>query len=119
LEAGLEWFEYRSFYKSKRSTPLSITFAFVATHNHFVLDRGGKVFKQSAPIIKLPAEATEDDHFALLAYLNSSVACFWMKQVFYPKATSVGFDGALAPIQYGRDHGSTLESADAQQAARS
>ena len=23
---------------------LSITFAFVATHNHFVLDRGGKVF---------------------------------------------------------------------------
>ena len=27
-------------------TPLSIAFAFVATHNHFVLDRGGKVFKQ-------------------------------------------------------------------------
>ncbi len=36
-------------------TPLSIAFAFVATHNHFVLDRGGKVFKQSAPVIKLPA----------------------------------------------------------------
>ena len=32
----------------------SIAFAFVATHNHFVLDRGGKVFKQSAPVIKLP-----------------------------------------------------------------
>jgi hypothetical protein len=30
--------------------------AFVrATHNHFVLDRGGKVFKQTAPVIKLPA----------------------------------------------------------------
>ena len=71
-------------------TPLTITFAFVATHNHFVLDRGGKVFKQSAPIIKLPETATEDDHYALLAYLNSSTACFWMKQVFYPKATAVG-----------------------------
>ena len=37
------------------STPLTIAFADLATHNHFVLDRGGKVFKQSAPIIKLPA----------------------------------------------------------------
>ncbi|NCY16855.1 MAG: BREX-2 system adenine-specific DNA-methyltransferase PglX [Actinobacteria bacterium] len=63
----------------------SIAFAFVATHNHFVLDRGGKVFKQSAPVIKLPADATEDDHLALLGILNSSTACFWMKQVFHPK----------------------------------
>ena len=39
-------------------TPLSIAFAFVATHNHFVLDRGGKVFKQTAPVIKLPEGAT-------------------------------------------------------------
>jgi len=85
IEAGLAWFEYRSFYKSKRRTPLSITFAFVATHNHFVLDRGGKVFKQSAPIIKLPERATEDEHLALLGYLNSSTACFWMKQVMTPK----------------------------------
>ena len=69
-------------------TPLSITFAFVATHNHFVLDRGGKVFKQSAPIIKLPADATEDDHLALLGLLNSSTACFWMKQVFQTKAVA-------------------------------
>ena len=46
------------------TTPLSIAFAFVATHNHFVLDRGGKVFKQSAPVIKLPEGATEDDHLA-------------------------------------------------------
>ena len=66
-------------------TPLSIVFAFVATHNHFVLDRGGKVFKQSAPVIKLPPSATEDDHLALLGLLNSSTACFWMKQVCHDK----------------------------------
>ncbi len=58
------------------------------THNHFVLDRGGKVFKQSAPIIKLPKGATEDDHLALLAYLNSSTACFWMKQVMMNKGAT-------------------------------
>ena len=32
------------FFADELRTPLSIVFAFVATHNHFVLDRGGKVF---------------------------------------------------------------------------
>ena len=80
---------------SAYDTPLSITFAEVATHNHFVLDRGGKVFKQTAPVIKLPADATEADHLSLLGVLDSSVACFWMKQVFYLKGgDKVGQDGA-------------------------
>lgn len=80
------WTWYR-WIPSRFRTPLSIAFAFVATHNHFVLDRGGKVFKQSAPVIKLPAGATEDDHLALLGLLNSSTACFWMKQVFHCKGS--------------------------------
>ena len=69
----------------KLRTPLSMVFAFVATHNHFVLDRGGKVFNRSAPIIKLPANATEAEHLALLGLLNSSTVCFWMKQVLQDK----------------------------------
>lgn len=85
---GIPWWALREVYSDRMRTPLTITFAFVATHNHFVLDRGGKVFKQSAPIIKLPASATEDDHYALLAYLNSSTACFWMKQVCHNKTNA-------------------------------
>ena len=73
------------FFRHRYRLPLSITFAFVATHNHFVLDRGGKVFKQTAPVIKLPVDATAVDHLALVGLLNSSVACFWMKQVFHDK----------------------------------
>ncbi len=88
LVRGLSWYELQELYSNKLRTPLSITFAFVATHNHFVLDRGGKVFNRSAPIIKLPEGATEDDHLALLAYLNSSTACFWMKQVMMNKGGS-------------------------------
>ena len=85
-DAGLRWFEYIACTSPPAyDTPLSITFAEVATHNHFALDRGGKVFKQTAPVIKLPADATEADHLALLGVLNSSVACFWMKQVFHNK----------------------------------
>lgn len=89
-ERGLSWYEYGMLARAKLRTPLSITFAFVATHNHFVLDRGGKVFKQSAPVIKLPADATEDDHLALLGVLNSSTACFWLKQVSHNKGEGGG-----------------------------
>src|SRR5690606_35922406 len=55
VEAGLKWWEYGRLTASKLQTPLTITFPFVATHNHFVLDRGGKVFNRTAPAIKLPA----------------------------------------------------------------
>lgn len=79
-EIGLTWYEFSRWHPERFSINLGIAFAFVATHNHFVLDRGGKVFKQSAPVIKLPKDATEDDHLALLGVLNSSTACFWLKQ---------------------------------------
>lgn len=82
----------------KHKTSLSLTFAEVATHNHFVLDRGGKVFKQTAPIIKLPANETEEDHLALLAYLNSSTACFWLKQVCFPKGMHNGSAANATPF---------------------
>jgi len=83
----------------KLDRPLSISFAFVATHNHFVFDRGGKIFKQSAPVIKLDETATEEEHLQLLGLLNSSVACFWMKQVFYPKGGDpMGSDGARLSV---------------------
>ncbi|MBO0517449.1 hypothetical protein, partial [Streptomyces beijiangensis] len=81
LERGMAWHEWQELYPSKLRTPLTIAFAFVATHNHFVLDRGGKVFNRSAPVIKLPEGATEQRHLELLEVLNSSVACFWLKQV--------------------------------------
>lgn len=84
-EIGLTWWEWSRFQRERFRMPLSIAFAFVATHNHFVLDRGGKVFNRSAPVIKLPAGTSEEDHLALLGLLNSSTACFWMKQVFHCK----------------------------------
>jgi hypothetical protein len=94
-EKGLTWYEWQELYADKLRTPLSLTFSFVATHNHFVLDRGGKVFKQTAPVIKLPAGATEADHLPLLGLLNSSTACFWMKQVFHDKGSG-GIGGGIS-----------------------
>ncbi len=91
---GRPWYDYHQFPKDRARTPLSIAFAFVATHNHFVLDRGGKVFNRSAPIIKLGEDAIEDDHLALLGLLNSSTACFWLKQTFHNKGSTVDQHGA-------------------------
>jgi hypothetical protein len=92
---GRSWYEYHQFPAARARVQLSIAFAFVATHNHFVLDRGGKVFKQSAPLIKLPADATADDHLGLLGLLNSSTACFWMRQVCHSKGNG-GIGGGIA-----------------------
>ncbi|MEA5465556.1 BREX-2 system adenine-specific DNA-methyltransferase PglX [Leptothoe sp. PORK10 BA2] len=94
-EQGDDWWGWYRWIPEKYRVTNSIAFAFVATHNHFVLDLGGKVFKQSAPVIKLPTGATEDEHLALLGLLNSSTACFWMKQVFHDKGGG-GIGGGLA-----------------------
>ncbi|WP_307961724.1 BREX-2 system adenine-specific DNA-methyltransferase PglX [Salinispora arenicola] len=85
IERELQWFEYSMFFANRYAAPLSIAYGEVSTHNHFVLDRGGKVFSRTAPVIKLPAESTEEEHLELLGILNSSVACFWLKQVCHDK----------------------------------
>jgi hypothetical protein len=78
---GRPWYEWHQVPKDHDSSVLAIAFAFVATHNHFVLDQeGSRVFKQSAPVIKLSNQSTEDEHLTLLGVLNSSTACFWLKQ---------------------------------------
>ncbi|MDX2710052.1 BREX-2 system adenine-specific DNA-methyltransferase PglX, partial [Streptomyces sp. PA03-6a] len=87
LERGLQWFEYSMFF-NHRYGGMNLAFACVATHNHFVLGRGGQVFNRHAPIIHLPEEAGEDRHLELLGVLNSSTACFWLKQVSQGKGGS-------------------------------
>ncbi|MDE8345043.1 MAG: BREX-2 system adenine-specific DNA-methyltransferase PglX [Acidocella sp.] len=42
----------------------------------------------------MPAGATEDDHLGLLGVLNSSVACFWVKQIAHNKGDSTDQHGA-------------------------
>lgn len=89
---GMHWREYGVVVKDKLGETSTIALAEIATHNHFYFDRTGRAFKQTAPVIKLPVGSTEDEHFALLGLLNSSVICFWMKQVSHQKQM-MGGDG--------------------------
>ncbi|MFF8700617.1 BREX-2 system adenine-specific DNA-methyltransferase PglX [Streptomyces albidoflavus] len=98
-ERGLRWFDHSMFFPKRFREPLGITFAFVATHNHFVLDRGGRVFKQSAPVIKLREGASEEEYVQLLGLFNSSTAGLWLRQVSYPKGGDpVGDEGARVSV---------------------
>ncbi|MCX5184242.1 BREX-2 system adenine-specific DNA-methyltransferase PglX [Streptomyces sp. NBC_00268] len=87
VERGLTWFEYSMFFTERYRVPMSIAAAIVSTHNHFLLDRGGNIFKQSAPVIKLNQDATESEHLSLLGILNSSTVGFWLKMMSHSKGT--------------------------------
>ncbi|MET7928038.1 BREX-2 system adenine-specific DNA-methyltransferase PglX [Streptomyces sp. NPDC005349] len=95
VEGGRPWFSHLESYPNKLVNKLGISFAFVATHNHFTLDRNGRLFGSTAPVIKLPGDVGEDEHLELLGVLNSSTACFWLKQVSQAKGGDpIGQDGA-------------------------
>lgn len=104
-EAGRSFYEYHQIPTERNKTSLTITFGEVASHNHFVFDRGGRVFNRTAPVIKLPVGAQEDDYLLLLGFLNSSTACFYIKQICHQKQMTGG-DGvrvesrAKVPYQF-------------------
>ncbi|WEH17282.1 BREX-2 system adenine-specific DNA-methyltransferase PglX [Streptomyces sp. VNUA24] len=79
------WYDWHQFALDWDAHPWSIVFPWVATHPHFTVLRGGAVPLNSAPVIKLPPNATESSHLGLLGVLNSSAACFWLKQVSQSK----------------------------------
>ncbi|MEW1999085.1 BREX-2 system adenine-specific DNA-methyltransferase PglX [Streptomyces coelicoflavus] len=88
FSAGRPWWEWHQVPKDAHTSALAITFASITTHNHFVLDRSERVFKQSAPVIKLREKATEEDHLQILGILNSSVSAYWLKMVSQGKGGS-------------------------------
>ncbi|WP_211762972.1 BREX-2 system adenine-specific DNA-methyltransferase PglX [Kutzneria sp. CA-103260] len=87
-ERGMAWNEHIMLSWPRTKADFLLTFACVSTHNNFELSRGERLHNRHAPVIKLPEVASEDDHLALLGVLNSSTACFWLKQVSQGKGGS-------------------------------
>lgn len=96
---GARWYELQELYPKKLATVDAIPFAFVSTHNHFVYTRFVGLFKQTSPLLKLPATATGGDHLNLCGLLNSSALGFWMRQVCYPKGGDKKGDGARSSAE--------------------
>ncbi len=85
FKQGRPWWGWHQVSLGRYKAPISIAFAEVSTHAHFVLTPGSYVFNRSAPIIKLPEEKSKEDHVPILGLLNSSTVCFWLRQVCFPK----------------------------------
>jgi hypothetical protein len=79
LSEGRPWWGWHQVSRD-RLTGAALTWAFVQTHNEFAFLSAVHLHNRHAPILQLPERATEDDHLALLGVLNSSTACFWLKQ---------------------------------------
>ena len=95
VERGYPWWSF-GIVMRQRLEGMAIAYGEIASHNHFVLDRGGRIFNQTAPVIKLGAGASAGNYLELLGLLNSSTACFWLKQVSFIKGAG-GDAGGLEP----------------------
>jgi hypothetical protein len=83
--AGRIWYSWHQLPKDGASGPVTLSFAEVATHNHFTRDHNDYAFKQTAPVIKFPNSLTEGEAVGILGLLNSSTANFWCRQVCHDK----------------------------------
>ncbi|MGW4428280.1 BREX-2 system adenine-specific DNA-methyltransferase PglX [Streptomyces tendae] len=87
------WWEWHQLPRDLDAHPWAISFAEIATHNHFLVNRGGFVFGRTAPVIKLTKSATEEDHLQIAGLLNSSTAALWLKQVCFCKGNATASSG--------------------------
>lgn len=93
-ESGRAWYQWHQLPSDTLDYTRLIAFASVATHNHFVIDRGGHAFKQSAPILVPKGEVDDDRLVAFIGFLNSSIVCFQLKQYCHNKGSTVDTAGA-------------------------
>ncbi len=75
-EAGTAWYSWHQ-QPPQLDPAQSITYAGLGTTPHFALLPAGTAALPSAPVIQLTGDTTADE---LTAYLNTSTACFWLKQ---------------------------------------
>ncbi|MET9863967.1 BREX-2 system adenine-specific DNA-methyltransferase PglX [Streptomyces smyrnaeus] len=87
------WWAWRRWPRHGLQAP-TITLAYVASHNHFALEQGGKAFSRTAPVLRLSSTAHEEQYVGLLGILSSSTSCFWLKHV----NSSTGADGLGIPL---------------------
>lgn len=87
-KSGRAWYAWHQLPPDVDTSPVSVAYAEIASHNHFFMDRDGLAFARTAPIIKFPSSFAEARIATMAAVLNSSTAAFWIRQVAYKKGGS-------------------------------
>ena len=80
IERRLKWFEYSMFFRSRFNAFLAVVYPEVSTHLHFCSMPKGVLARHASAILRFESP---DPRIAvgLLGILNSSTACFLLKQV--------------------------------------
>ncbi len=94
IDRGLTWYEFQELYPSKLISRPTIAFSFVAVQNNFSVDRDHNAYNRTSPVIKLAPGTSVDGYLEIVGLLNSSAACFWMKQIFQNRGSTVDDKGA-------------------------
>ncbi|WP_280358039.1 BREX-2 system adenine-specific DNA-methyltransferase PglX [Nocardia otitidiscaviarum] len=74
------WYRWSHVTEIEDAHPWRIAFTWVSTHNHFSVLQEHAAALNSAPIIRFSGATSNADILQLAAILNSSLACFWIKQ---------------------------------------
>ena len=75
------------FYPRRFARKIVITHPSVVSHCNFAVAEGGRVYRQSAPLLLLKS-ADLDTHLNVVGLLNSSCMEFWTRQVTQPKGSA-------------------------------
>lgn len=86
-DAGLHWTEYQQHTASAYATPDTIVVANISSHVEAGVHTQPGVFKETLIAMKLK---DFDSAPGLLGVMNSSAACFWLKQVAKAKGGAAG-----------------------------
>lgn len=89
IDRGLSWYEYSMLFKNRFTAIEPICFPFVSSGNHFSTQWDKAVFNRTAPMIIIRETPGNGVRRELLSLLNSSLACFWMKQSFQNRGSTV------------------------------
>jgi len=92
---GISWSAFMYTHNERRGAEAVLGFSFVSTHNNFVIDSHRRTFNQTAPVSTIPSSVPASEWPSVVGLLNSSIACFWLKQICFPKGgDTVGKEGA-------------------------
>ena len=111
LPSGRLWFELCRSAGAEGLGIDTLAFAYLATHNHFAQNHGGSVYQRSGYSFRVVAEAPNDVYSFLLAILNTSSVCFYLKEICFNKGA--GHDPVRDRYDYGSEQvGSIPVTAD-------
>ena len=100
-ESGLPWWSWYRWIPTRNGQDNRVVIAKIATHNEAALNSGNAVTNQHAFVIQLTSQERVDLSYDVLALLNSSTTCFWLKQVCHDKGNG-GYGGGIASEDWER-----------------